>query len=188
MAHRSRRRHTGVGAGIQESAHAHKASNATDFAFVAHRIKGIYDQRAVGHERGRSRNTAVENFRVRVNTHKSLHTGVGTRTKDRKYFGCVSRKCKIFLDSTASNAKDFASACLECKMLWMCRSQMQNILHFDSPRLESFVFDGLSILYFVQDLMLLIKIPWISLVSSSSGHAGSLPLTCTRPLIVVVIY
>jgi hypothetical protein len=34
----------------QESAHAHKTSNAKDFAFVAHKIKGSYDQRAVGHE------------------------------------------------------------------------------------------------------------------------------------------
>jgi hypothetical protein len=48
----------------QESAHAYKTSNAKDFAFVARniydifgfdcrRMKGSYDQRAVGHE-GRS--------------------------------------------------------------------------------------------------------------------------------------
>jgi hypothetical protein len=68
MAHRSRQtphksQHT-------QSAYAHKTSNAKDFAFVAHRRKGSYDGRAVGHEGqsvtkgGQSRSTAVGDFRV----------------------------------------------------------------------------------------------------------------------------
>jgi hypothetical protein len=53
---------------------------------------------------GRSRSMAVRNFRVRIGarTQESAHwsqhtgTGVGARTRDRKYFGCVGHKCKIF--------------------------------------------------------------------------------------------
>jgi hypothetical protein len=42
----------------------HTTSKVKDLAFVAHKIKGSYNQRAVG---------AVGDFRVQ-------HTGVGTRT------------------------------------------------------------------------------------------------------------
>jgi hypothetical protein len=73
MAHRSR--------AAQESAHAHKTSNAKDFAFVAHRMKGGYDQRAVGHK---ARQSGISGFES-AHAHKSQHTGVGTRTQDRKY-------------------------------------------------------------------------------------------------------
>jgi hypothetical protein len=86
-----------VGAGTKESAHAHKTSNAKD-AFVAHRIKGSYDQRAVDHEGGR-----LEAQKSGILGFESTHTRVGTqKILD---FGSLDQS---LLDSTVSNVKFFA--------------------------------------------------------------------------------
>jgi hypothetical protein len=106
QAHRSRRRHT-------------KSSYAKDFAFVAHRIKGSYDQKAkaVGHEGRQSRILGFESTHTKVNG-VGTRTGVSTHTPQMPkilHFGGLNPKYFAFrqprsnlLHSTVSNAKYFA--------------------------------------------------------------------------------
>jgi hypothetical protein len=73
-----------------ESAQAHRTSNAKDFPFVAHRMKGSYDERAVGDEGRRPRRAAGhEAWQSGISGFESAHepghkprTGVGARTQE----------------------------------------------------------------------------------------------------------
>jgi hypothetical protein len=68
-----------------------------------------------------------------------------------------------------------------------------NYLHFDKfdPKLWHSVVSNPKYFAFSSTFFcistLLIKIPWVLLGSLSSGHAGSLPVTCIRPSIVICV-
>jgi hypothetical protein len=140
MAHRSRagtqeRRPTGVGACTQDP-------ESKRFCFVAHKIKGSHDQRAVG-RKGRSRSRAVGDFKVRVgartlesartqeSAHRSRHTHMSQHTPLECKRFCISTGLDpniLHFDSLDQNLLDSTS--LKCKIFCIAPLEMQNPLDF----------------------------------------------------------
>jgi hypothetical protein len=100
----------------QHTQSAHKTSNAKDFAFMAYnmhnifgfdcqRIKGCYDQRAVGHKGWSVTKHSSQGFqglsqctqtKVSTLTEVGTRTGVSTHTLNKKDFVFDRFECKIF--------------------------------------------------------------------------------------------
>jgi hypothetical protein len=115
---------------------------------------------------------------------KILDLTVGTRTQSHRQVGT-----RTTVSTHPSNAKYFASGLPFNQNV--SHSTISNAKSFDLtvPRSKSFTFDGLdpkSLAFndpkckIICISTLLIKIPWISLGSPSSDHAGPLPLVPIR--------